>query len=550
VIEQKGRELGMTIVEIPNQKRSSFMEHYMEHNENMLKYFDYVNLDEKDIHERYKELNSRSFPREELSNYFATYHQNLPNGKKVKDNIQRIKDPKSVVVVGGQQAGLLTGPLYSIHKCITIIKYAEESERTLGTPVIPVFWIAGEDHDYDEVNHVFVPSNQKLKKIKYGKSLTKQSLSEMDFSPESILSWSKELIQDLGETKYTKDVYELIQEAVECSHNYTEFFAFFIAKLFSDYGLLLLDSADHKLRKIESPFFRKIIENNNKIDEAFRSQSELLRNDCYPLPIEVQDNNAHLFINVRNERVLLYRNEAGEFVGKNRECLYTTEQLLDISKKEPHLLSNNVVTRPLMQEFLLPTLSFVGGPGEIAYWSTLRGVFHLFDVKIPPLLPRLTFTLIEPKVQKIAMEKNLDIDVLIQQGASGYKKEYMDGLYDWNLREVVSEVKQNVENTHRSLSGLAHQVSRGLDPMANKNLAVILSQIDFLGDNIEKEVNRQNQHDIDQFDYINSSILPMGIPQERVWNIFYYLNHYGFHFIKDLLDQNYSFNGTHKVYYL
>jgi bacillithiol biosynthesis cysteine-adding enzyme BshC len=542
----------MTLLELPHQHSSTFMLDFLENKENMDRYFDYPQLDSdsETINKRYQEITNRNFPREELSSYIEQFHQSLPTSEKVKHNIKQIRNPSTVCVVGGQQAGILSGPLFTLYKCITLIKYAAVCEQKLGVPVVPIFWIAGEDHDYDEMNHVYIPFENAIKKMKFGKSMIKQSLTEMEFQREDVLEWSKELIQRLGETKHTKGLYKLLQEAIQNSNSYTEFFAFLIASLFKEYGLLLLDSGDHRLRKIESAFFEEMINKNTSINNAFLEQTAILKDEGYSTPIEEQENNAHLFINIRNERVLLYRDKNGMFVGKNNECVYTKDELLAISKDHPTLLSNNVVTRPLMQEFIIPTLAFVGGPGEIAYWSTLKKVFHLFDRKVPPLLPRLSITLIEPKVDKIIKERQLVLDNILQNGVTDHMERWLDSQISWNISEVLVQVKGNITKTHKSLSEIAIQVSHGLEPLAQKNLAIIQSQIDFLGQRIEKSIRDEYKFEIEQFNSVEQSLKPMGIPQERVWNIFYYLNQYGYEFIDKLLKENYNFNKSHKVFYL
>ena len=119
------------------------------------------------FYRRLRDIKERTYPRRELVEYLSSYHQQFHASPETFDNIEKLLDPESVVVVGGQQAGLLTGPLYTIYKIISVIKLAKEQERKLGVPVVPLFWIAGEDHDIAEVNHVYIAEDGKIKKYVY-----------------------------------------------------------------------------------------------------------------------------------------------------------------------------------------------------------------------------------------------------------------------------------------------------------------------------------------------------------------------------------------------
>ena len=133
-----------------------------------LQSFFHYNFNEKNAYiHRLDELKNRSFMRHELADHIQSFMSSYANSEKITDNINKLRKEDSVAVIGGQQAGILTGPLYTIHKVISIIKLAEQKEAELGVPVVPVFWIAGEDHDYQEVNHVYVMKDNKQEKWVY-----------------------------------------------------------------------------------------------------------------------------------------------------------------------------------------------------------------------------------------------------------------------------------------------------------------------------------------------------------------------------------------------
>ncbi|MDP4170956.1 MAG: bacillithiol biosynthesis cysteine-adding enzyme BshC, partial [Bacillota bacterium] len=366
---------------------------YLEQTEDILPFFHYRFDQTSDYHERLLELKDRVFPREEIAGHIDTYMARFPSSKAVKDSIKKLKADNSAVIIGGQQAGILTGPLYTIHKVISIIKLAEEKEKELNIPVVPVFWIAGEDHDYQEVNHVFVPVAQRADKWVYPeKVLQKRMVSDIPLDKDICMEWARNLIRNFGETEHTNNVLNFIESAVAQSLSFVDFFATIIMSLFKEYGLLIIDSGNEGLRNIEKNIFSRQIEHQAAITYAVLEQQKEIREKGFSLAIDMDERAANLFYYDKqlNERILLeFDRNQDRFTGKNGSLSFSTEQLLEIAANHPEKLSNNVVTRPLTQDWLFPTLAFIAGPGEIAYWAELKQAFEHFDIKMPPIVPRL-----------------------------------------------------------------------------------------------------------------------------------------------------------------
>src|SRR5699024_297826 len=142
--------------------------------------------------------------------------------------------------------------------------------------------------------------------------------------------------------------------------------------------------------------------------------------------------------------------------GKNNEVKLTTEELLAIAKSHPDQLSNNVISRPLMQEMLFPTLSFIGGPGEISYWSTLKPAFKALNIKMPPVVPRLSMTFISSNTLKLTNKFNLNLREVIQDGVENEKKSWLDNKTDVPIENVTADAKKKIEAAHKPLRDIAH----------------------------------------------------------------------------------------------
>ncbi|MDZ5470691.1 bacillithiol biosynthesis cysteine-adding enzyme BshC [Bacillus sp. 31A1R] len=518
---------------------------------NIDRFFHYNYQDSSDYKKRLIDLKSQPFMRNELADHITQFMGKYPSSDQVLASIDKLRQKDSVVVIGGQQAGVLTGPLYTIHKVISIIKLAEEKEVELGVPVVPVFWIAGEDHDFDEVNHVFIENESKLEKKVYPERvLDKRMVSDVPINKTICLQWTNKIIETLGETVHTKGLLDLAEKSINSSETFIDFFAHIVMELFKEHGLLIVDSGDKELRKLEKEIFTKQIKESIHITEALKVQQVELQNQGYNNGISITDQAANLFFydETHHERILLeYNQEMNQFVGKNDSVSFTKEQLLEIAAEFPEKLSNNVVTRPLTQEWLFPTLAFIAGPGEILYWAELKKAFELFGLKIPPIVPRLNITLLERDIETDLNDLNLSVEEVLQLGVNNSKEQFYnevkDNTYDHLFIQMKDQLKQNYEQVRLKTSN----EYRGLAPLLEKNETILFNQIDFMANKIEEAQKLKHQVRLNKYDRIANSLKPSNYPQERIWNVFYYLNQYGLTFIDELLKQPFRFDGNHNV---
>ncbi|MGM0844498.1 MAG: bacillithiol biosynthesis cysteine-adding enzyme BshC [Bacillota bacterium] len=509
--------------------------------------FFHYNLNDPELYpNRIQDINKRDFPRNSLAEVIEGYMKPFPSSAEVEKSLKKLKED-GVVVIGGQQAGLLTGPLYTIHKVISIIKLAQEQEKKLDNPVIPVFWIAGEDHDYQEINHVFVEKNGKMEKTGYPERATdKRMTSEFTFNKETMRKWAGQVIHHFGETEFTNGLLMSLDDAIDRSESIVDFFSSIIMSLFKDYGLLIIDSAYPPLRKLEKPFFHHLLEGSEIVSKKVKEQQNTISESGFPLTIEMNDKAANLFINEKGERILLER-EGEVFRGKNGEISYTLGQLLELLDIQPHRFSNNVVTRPLMQEWLFPTLAFIAGPGEIAYWGELKRAFEWVGNKMPPIVPRLNLTILERDVKRNIDELSLSLDSVLADGVEGEKHQYWESVKDEDLESRVDDAERRLMESYEGIMLKASSVDKGLESIIEKNLAFHKLQFDYLRLKTNHSLQSKHQLQLGKYDRVESSLKPGGAPQERLWNLYYFMNRYGEGFVQDLMELPMEFDGKHKV---
>ncbi|WP_231378690.1 bacillithiol biosynthesis cysteine-adding enzyme BshC [Virgibacillus sp. CM-4] len=539
----------MQVDPIVLEKQNKLVKDYRDNAGQITAFFDYP-IPNK-FYQRYQDLKERCFKREALSQVLRTINKQWGAPSSTYHNIDRLEREDSVVVIGGQQAGLLTGPMYTINKVISIIQLAKEQEEKLQVPVIPVFWIAGEDHDFEEVNHVFLPHEQQMKKFKlHDQNWEKRSLSEKAIDHNKMEEWLDSLFVQLSETDHTKGLHERIKQCLSQSNTYVDFFATLIYQLFPDHGLVLIDSGNHLVRKLESEYFIQLIENQLKISEGVCNALMDLDQYGYSVSLEVEKSDAHLFFHKDNERILLRRTADGQWQGKQNEVLLSTEEIISVAKENPESLSNNVVTRPVMQELVFPTLAFIGGPGEISYWSALKPAFHALEINMPPVLPRLSFTIIERQVEKLLKEYHISAHYAINYGTMDEKKQWFEEKNQPAVDKVAQQVKKAVEEAHVPLKELAKGMGNDLGDLADKNLYYLKDTINFLEDRLIKALEEEHSEELAAFNSLHCTLQPEDGLQERIWNPLPWLNRYGLEIIKEITDHSFPLENEHYAIYL
>lgn len=511
-------------------------------------FFHYHYQDDKDVLARYQDLMDRNFPRKELASHIREFMEQYGLTNQIEQSLQHLENPESVVVIGGQQAGLLTGPLYTIHKIISIIHYAREMEKLLNKPIVPIFWIAGEDHDIQEVNHVYKLNDGILSKHTFNQKLKnkKQMVSNVPINKEQLMEWSREAIASFGETPHTKDVLSFLNEQIDGVTTFTDFFAKLINFFFKDYGLLLIDSAHPDLRKIEQTYFKWMVENGEKITELLLDRQQELLNDGYKIMIDSDNDSFQLFYNQQGERVLLQYDRKNERICAN-DTSFAKSDLLRVIDEKPEKFCNNVVTRPLMQEFLFPTLGFIAGPGEISYWAELKKIFELAAIKMPIIVPRVNITYLERHIESDLNEFNLDLENVLTEGVGKEKEVYLESLKDQSIEETVNAARVEILKQYEKVYEKFLDFDKGMLPIVEKNANFITNQLDYLLSKTDEAIKRKNHTVLSKYDRIEAALHPFGGYQERCWNIFYFLNQYGLGFIHEICKLSFSCNGNHYV---
>ena len=328
-------------------------------------------------------------------------------------NIERFRRG-ALAAVTGQQVGLFGGPLFSIFKALTAVKLAEQATAA-GVDCVPVFWLATEDHDLAEVNHVALLSENGLPERFAVESRAFESnavgdapVGTVKFGPEiePVVERAATLLGDSN-----SDVTTWLREAYRPGETLGSAFGLLFARLFADWGVILLDPADKDFHTLAKPLFRAVIERASDLDEALLARGKALEAAGYHQQVKVTSATTLLFEVKNGARTVVRRRNnggnGGEFaVGEER---ISYRELRDQIEEAPEKFSPNVLFRPVVQDYLLPTLVYTGGAAEVAYFAQAAVVYEKLLGRVTPILPRFSATLVEAKPQRILTRYQLGL---------------------------------------------------------------------------------------------------------------------------------------------
>ncbi|MFB0828832.1 bacillithiol biosynthesis cysteine-adding enzyme BshC [Brevibacillus laterosporus] len=530
---------------------NSFQNDFLKESPKALSFFTYAPYDPQSYVTRMQYVSKKRYPhRNLLADALYAYNKEIGNHEVALQMIEKLREPNSLVVVAGQQAGLLTGPLYTIYKAIDVIQLAKQTSAQLGVSVIPVFWIAGEDHDWEEINHFYQLTQKKeLRKVKVkAKHIKKHSATDMRVEQADMLRVIEDFFAEEAETDYSETIRCWLEETAQRSHTLVDWFVQLMARLFGAHGLVFIESSLPTVRQLEQPVFEQIIRENKELNETLLQAQADLKEYGYPEQLDIQPQQANFFFYEQKERLLMERVEGG-FQSKDGGKVYTQAELLAILHVSPERFSANVVTRPLMQEHLLPTLAFVGGPGEVAYWAYFKKYFAAFGYELPIVLRRTSITLMEGALEKIREQKQISYETLLS-GFADWKEKWLQSLDDHGFAQRFEQKKQELEMRYRELLQDVIAYDKGLAQLAQKNVERLVQDVTFMQNRTEEAVLRKHQVEVERIVRLEQSIVPLDSWQERVYPIFTYLNRFGPDLVDRLLNTDFERDGSHQVVYI
>ena len=401
-------------------------------------------------------LENYSTDRTRLCDALAAMNQRWEAGPETLSNIDKLRGTDCVAAVSGQQAGLFTGPLYTIYKALSAVKLAScLSDR--GTPTVPIFWIATEDHDFEEVASAeFIDCNCQLTRVTVADSIHQPGHPVgsvvLDDSVRGLIDGLK---TQLPETEFTDAVLDLLRECWAPSTSYGDAFARMIHRLVGQYGLIVLDPRDAELKSMAAPLYAAAAEQAPGLATALTRRSDELIAEGYHAQVLTSPDAFPLFWHAENgARYALTRIGEDRYQAKGTAFEFTRDEISKLAAAEPERFSPNVTLRAVVQDFLLPTVAYYGGAAEIAYFAQTSEVYRLLGRPATPIFHRASLTLVERHTWRTLERYNLSLTDLftgLDEVLARVVEEHLDNGTAGTFERVEVEINRELDELRERL---------------------------------------------------------------------------------------------------
>jgi bacillithiol synthase len=480
-------------------------------------------------------VRSRNADHSELGKILERQNTDFGINQKILDNIAKLSSGSAFAVVTGQQTGIFTGPLYTIYKAMTAIKLCQYLSEKYQADFIPVFWVESNDHDLKEANHIYLlDSNSDQMKIEYNPSQYTIDSSVKDvLVDENFAMIIDDFEKSLPNTEFKSNIFGIIRDSYLPSKSISYGFGRMMSHLLGEYGLVLIDPSDNDIKKLMLPMFQKEAEHPLKSVEIINSAGERLKSLGYESQIEKSDDSTCIFIEMDGARCkLYYRKERFEF--DSCDMVLSKSELLETLQIAPWRFSPNVALRPVIQDYILPTVSYIAGPGETAYFAQLSEVYQHFGVSMPIIHPRASFTIIEGRIQRVIEKNKLEIADLIEDPDRLFSRLSREQA-PIELEVLIESSRSSIERVFQSLSSELSHIDPNLANIVESARKKVDLQVNILKDKAYQSQRGRDEVTRNQIKRACMNIFPEGEPQERMFNIVQYLVLYNTQLLDEIM---------------
>ncbi len=447
-------------------------------------------------------------------------------------NIARLRNGSSAIVTG-QQVGLFGGPLFSLFKALTTVKLASEATAA-GYDSVPVFWLATADHDLAEISHVSVfgadGSLQKLAATTQG--LRDAPVGAVTFGPE-VTSLVEAAATLLGDSEVTG----FLRESYRPGENYGSAFARLFSRLFADWGVVLLDASDRELQQLAQPIYLTAIQRAAELDVALLARGKELEAAGFHQQVKVTSSSTLVFMLRDGARTPIHRRSNGAtesdfLVGD--ETISQADMLQRVSA-ESHLFSANVLLRPVLQDYLLPTLTYVGGAAEVAYFGQVAVVYKALLGRTTPIFPRFSATIVEVRPQALLERYGLTVpDVL--NGPDALRESLAKHTLPADLQTAFDQAHLSLKKSLAAIQQSLKHLDKTLVEAATNAGSKMEHQLEQLRSRAARAELRQSEVLGRHAELLTNALFPNKILQEREIGGIYFAARHGSQLLRDLYD--------------
>ena len=463
-------------------------------------------------------------PREAVADVVSAQQQRRNAPSAARAAAAQLRDPGTVAVVTGQQAGLLGGPLFTLLKALTAVKLAERVRRDHGVPAVAIFWIDAEDHDWDEVKAVgLLDADLNLHHPSLGNPAgAHEGPVASVVLDDSVTQTLAAVEATLPATEFTADLLATLRGIYVPGVGMADAFGRWLESVLGPHGLVVFDASDRAAKPLMAGLFAREIEYPGDTARLAGESGAALRAGGYHAQVTPQESSVALFhLNGAREPI---RHRDGRYAWGDESC--SLPELLAQVRQAPHQFSPNVLLRPLAQDTLFPTVCFVAGPSELAYHAQLGGVYDAFGLPRPLVQQRASATLLDANAMRFLARHDFALESLQPQDEAALNlllKSQLPPAVEATLEDAARVVEERME----ALAAAVPQIDATLEAAARSTLSRMQDDLRKLHAKIIQACKRKDETLRRQFTHAQAQAFPGGHPQEREIGFIYFLNKYG-----------------------
>ncbi len=467
----------------------------------------------------------------------------------VAANLNRLQAGDAVTVVTGQQVTLFGGPAYSVYKAVTAIVLAAQM-RQRGINAVPVFWLAADDSDFEEVRSTgFFGRDGSLQSIRYPESSAREEQMVGTVALGSIERNFAELESLHGGVGFWPETEQVLRDSYRPGNSFREAYAAWLRHFFGAHGLIVFDPLSPEIRSNLGDFFSRAVEDREGIVADLARRNAELSASGYQPQVWVEESESLLFWVDGNNRFKI-RFENGRYQAKGRKSVqFSPRDLLDVASRDSAKLGANVLLRPILQDHLFPTLLYVGGPAEVAYFAQLNAISHHWGLETV-IVPRAALTIVDRKSQRLLSKYDLTVEQVLTGPRAGLTETIMRDGPTAGLLQDFDELKEQLDKRLHALGLQLKQEDPPLAHMLEKAGRKIFYQVGKVNRRFVANHEDRLPHLKGHLDHLLNRLLPGGHLQERTVNFNQFLAEEGPDFIETLIERVNPSCLSHRVWRL
>lgn len=517
---------------------------YLKNSQKLESYFQTNPFSQDDIDKAIKSYQF-SNDREKSISLLKDFNRKFGAEKKTLQSIERLSDDRSIAVVTGQQLTLLGGPLFTIYKIISAIHFAKKWEKQFNIPCVPVFWLADEDHDYEEIASLGLPLKDDHRKVSLpNESDLEKRVSEIELN-SNFENFKKEIVESQFDTDFTDQLWRKLDACYQPGTTIGEAFGRLVLDLFKDYGLILAGSVEPSIKQHLSSVLIKSVQGVSEQYKLLEAKSNDLVSNGYHAQVHLQHSNLFWIDEEGNRTKLSF--DDNTWTADENGSSWSSKELIEEIEQKPDRFSPNVFLRPILQNELLPTFAYIAGPGEISYHAQMKDFFGEFDQTMPVIVPRFSATLMESGIDRIFEKLPFDVSDYNER-IEDLESRFIEQSDSPDIEFIFDGWKSEVDEVSEARIEKIKNIDTTLEGSSEKAKAAFFTELDKLKGKVYRSVKDQEKTQLNRIRKIKSNLFPNGNLQEREVAFIYFMNKYGLDIWDQLLNKLESEEpNSHKV---